>query len=226
MTPRELARLIDHTVLKPDAPEAAIRQLCAEARQHGFVSVCIQPCWVSVAAAELEDSGVLVCTVLGFPHGANASVVKAFEAEEAIRQGAAELDMVINVGAVKSGMMQAVERDIQGVVHIAHDAGASVKVIIECALLTDHEKRLTTEIVAGMGADFVKTSTGFGPRGATVEDVRLMRQIVGHRCGIKAAGGIRDLAALRAMVGAGADRIGTSAGIAILRELEAEQTPA
>ncbi len=226
MTAKELARLIDHTVLKPDAPESAIRQLCAEARRHGFIAVCIQPCWVGVAAAELEDSGVLVCTVLGFPHGANAHVVKAFEAEEAIRQGAAELDMVINVGAVKSGMMQAVERDIQGVVHIAHDGGAAVKVIIECALLTPQEKRLITELVAGVGADFVKTSTGFGPHGATVEDVHLMRQIVGHRCGVKAAGGIRDLAALRAMVDAGADRIGTSAGVAILRELEAEQATA
>ena len=225
MTAKELARYIDHTVLKPDAPASAILQLCAEARRHGFISVCVQPCWVSVAAAELEGSEVLVCTVLGFPHGANASVVKAFEAEEAIRQGASELDMVINVGAVKSGNIKAVEQDIQGVVHIAHDAGASVKVIIECALLTEPEKRLVAEIVAGIAPAFIKTSTGFGPHGATIEDVHLLRQIVGERCGVKAAGGIRDLATTRAMIAAGANRIGTSAGVAILRELEAEQSP-
>ena len=221
MTPQELAGLIDHTVLKPDAPESVIRQLCVEARRHQFASVCVQPCWTGVVAAELEDSGVLVCVVVGFPHGANASAVKAFEAEEAIRQGANELDMVINIGAVKSELLRIVEADIQGVVGIAHDAGASVKVIIECALLTEHEKRLITEIVAGSGADFVKTSTGFGPHGATLEDVRLLRLIADGRCRVKAAGGIRDLRTALAMVEAGADRLGTSAGLAILKEMEA-----
>jgi deoxyribose-phosphate aldolase len=219
MTPLELAHYIDHTVLKPDAAEQAIQQLCVEARQHRFVSVCVQPCWVSLAAALLEDSGVLVCTVIGFPHGANTTVVKAFEAEEAIRQGAQELDMVINVGAVKSQQMQAVERDILSVVSVAHDVGAHVKVILECALLTLPEKRLVTEIVAGSGADFVKTSTGFGPHGATVEDVRLLREIAGERCGVKAAGGIRDLQTALAMIEAGADRLGTSASLAIVREV-------
>ena len=214
-----MPRYIDHTILKPDAAEPAIRQLCAEARQHRFASVCVQPCWVSLCAALLEDSGVLVCTVIGFPHGANTTIVKAFEAEEADRQGAQELDMVINIGAVKSQHMQDVERTFRAWSSIAHDAGAHVKVIFECALLTLPEKRLVTEIVAGSGADFVKTSTGFGPHGATIDDVRLLREIAGERCGVKAAGGIRDLQTALAMIEAGADRLGTSASVAILREV-------
>ncbi len=220
MNAQELAAMIDHTVLKPDAPLAAIQQLCAEARQHKFASVCVQPCWVGLCAAELEDTGVLVCTVIGFPHGANATAVKVFEAEEAMRQGANELDMVINIGAVKSQMWQAVENDIQSVVQVAAQAGAAVKVIIECALLTDEEKKRVTEMVAASGAAFVKTSTGFASHGATVEDVRLLRGIAGARCGVKAAGGIRDLPTALAMIEAGANRLGTSASLAILNALE------
>ena len=219
MNVQELARAIDHTVLKPDAPLAAIQQLCAEAREYKFASVCVQPCWVGLCAAELEDTGVLVCTVIGFPQGANATATKVFEAEEAIRQGANELDMVINIGAVKSQMWQAVENDIQSVVQVTHDAGASIKVIIECALLTDEEKRRVTEMVAASGAEFVKTSTGFSSSGATLEDVRLLRSIVGTRCGVKAAGGIRDLPTALAMLEAGANRLGTSASVAILKAL-------
>lgn len=220
MNAQELAAMIDHTTLKPDAPLAAIQQLCVEARQHKFASVCVQPCWVSLCAAELEDTGVLVCTVIGFPHGANATAVKVFEAEEAMRQGANELDMVINIGAVKSEMWQAVENDIQSVVNVAGEAGAAVKVIIECALLTDEEKKRVTEMVAASGAAFVKTSTGFASHGATIEDVRLLRGIVGARCGVKAAGGIRDLPTALAMIEAGANRLGTSASLAILNALE------
>ena len=219
MNAQELARLIDHTVLKPDAPLAAIQQLCAEARQYSFASVCVQPCWVGLCAAELEETDVLICTVIGFPHGANATATKLFEAEEAIRQGANELDMVINIGAVKSQMWQAVETDIQSVVKVAHDAGAAVKVIIECALLTNAEKQRVTRIVADSGADFVKTSTGFASHGATLEDVRLLRSLVGTRCGVKAAGGIRDLPTALAMLEAGASRLGTSAGVAIVNAI-------
>lgn len=218
-TRQELARVIDHTLLKPDAPEQAIRQLCAEAREHGFVSVCVLPCWASLAAADLEDSGVLVGTVIGFPLGANTPATKAFEAEEAIRQGAAELDMVLALSALKSGAWNAVEVDITGVVEVARAGGAEVKVIIECAYLNEAEKRQAAEIVAASGAAFVKTSTGFGPHGATVEDVRLLRSVVGERCGVKAAGGIRDLEAALAMLAAGADRLGTSAGLALLAAL-------
>lgn len=218
-TRQELARVIDHTLLKPDAPEQAIRQLCAEAREYGFVSVCVLPCWVSLAAADLEDSGVLVGTVIGFPLGANTSATKAFEAEEAVRQGAAELDMVLALSALKSGAWNAVEADIAGVVAVARAGGAEVKVIIECAYLNEAEKRQAAEIVAASGAAFVKTSTGFGPHGATVEDVRLLRTVVGERCGVKAAGGIRDLETALAMLAAGADRLGTSAGLALLAAL-------
>ena len=220
-SPQALARRIDHTLLKPDAPERAIVQVCAEARAHGFVSVCIPPCWVSLAEAELEDSGVRVGTVVGFPLGFNATAVKAFEAEEVIRDGVDDLDMVINLSAVKSAAWPAVEADIADVVRVAQAGGAEVKVILECAYLTDAEKRRAAEIVAASGAAFVKTSTGFGPHGATVEDVRLLKSIVGDRCGVKAAGGIRDLATALAMLQAGATRLGTSAGVAILHEAEA-----
>ncbi len=220
MTKQELARRIDHTQLKPDAPEAAIRQCCAEAREHGFGAVCIQPCWVSLAEADLEDSGVRVGTVIGFPLGANAPAAKAFEAEEALRHGADELDMVLNISALKSGAWQAVEADIAGVVAVARVGGAEVKVILECAFLTEEEKRRAAGIVAASGADFVKTSTGFGPHGATIEDVRLLRAVVGDRCGVKAAGGIRDLPTALAMLEAGATRLGTSAGVAILAALQ------
>ncbi|HLK55726.1 MAG TPA: deoxyribose-phosphate aldolase, partial [Chthonomonadaceae bacterium] len=219
-SPYELAQRIDHTLLKPDAPEAAVRKLCREARTHGFISVCILPCWVSVAQAELEESGVRVGTVIGFPLGANATAVKVIESEEAMRDGADELDMVLNVSAVKSAAWEAVEADIGAVVAAATAGGAEVKVILECAYLTEAEKRQAAQIVAGSGAAFVKTSTGFGPGGATLEDVRLLKEIAGGRCGVKAAGGIRDMPAALAMLDAGATRLGTSAGLAILQEAQ------
>jgi deoxyribose-phosphate aldolase len=221
MTSQELAQFIDHTQLKPDAPEHALRQCCAEARTHGFYAVCVQPCWVSLAAADLEDSGVRVGTVIGFPLGTNAPAVKAFEAEEALRHGADELDMVLNISALKTEAWNALATDIAGVVAVAEAGGAEVKVILECAYLTDAEKRQAAEIVADCGAAFVKTSTGFGPHGATVEDVRLLREVVGNRCGVKAAGGIRDLATALAMLEAGATRLGTSASLTILAALRA-----
>jgi deoxyribose-phosphate aldolase len=174
---------------------------------------------VSLAAADLEESGVLVGTVIGFPLGANTSATKAFEAEEAIRQGAAELDMVLALSALKSGAWNVVEADIAGVIEVARAGGAEVKVILECAYLNEAEKRQAAEMVAASGAAFVKTSTGFGPHGATVEDVRLLRAVVGERCGVKAAGGIRDLETALAMLAAGADRLGTSAGLALLATL-------
>jgi deoxyribose-phosphate aldolase len=221
ISPIELARKIDHTLLKPDATRDAIQQHCAEARTHGFFSVCIQPCWVHTAASLLSDSGVVVCTVVGFPHGANTAQTKAFEAFEATQHGAKELDMVINIGAAKSGDWAQVEADIAAVVDVAHSNHAEVKVILECALLTQDEMRQATEIVAASGAAFVKTSTGYAAHGARVEDVRLMREIVGKRCGVKAAGGIRDLPAALAMLEAGANRLGTSSGIAIIESLRA-----
>lgn len=220
LTPSELAAVIDHTLLKPEATEHAVVQLCLEAQKHRFASVCVQPCRVEIAYATLAGSGVPVCTVIGFPHGANLTATKVFEAGQAIRQGATELDMVIPVGAVKSEAWQVVEADIEAVVRTARQGGATVKVILECALLDDAEKRVLAEITAASGAAFVKTSTGYGPHGATVEDVRLLRTIVGARCGVKAAGGIRNLETAIAMLDAGASRLGTSAGIALLTALE------
>lgn len=218
-TALELAQCIDHTLLKPDAPESALVRLCAEAQEFGFISVCVQPCWARLATRQMEGSPVLVGTVVGFPHGANTISARTFEAKQALRDGAHELDMVVNIGAIKSGAWQTVTWDIEAVVREAQAAGAEVKVILECAYLTDEEKRAAAEIVADSGAGFVKTSTGFGPHGATIEDVRLLRETVGDRCGVKAAGGIRDLTSALAMLEAGANRLGTSAGIAILQAL-------
>ena len=219
ITVEALAKRIDHTNLKPDASERAIRGLCAEAREHHFISVCVHPCWVSVAAAELEDTGVRVATVIGFPHGANTAAVKAHEAEDAIRRGANDLDMVIALGAIKSNAWLAVREDIAGVVQVAEAAGAEVKVILECTYLTDEEMRFAAHAAVVSGAHFLKTSTGFGPHGARIEDVRLLADIAGGVCGVKAAGGIRDLDAALAMLEAGATRLGTSAGVSILNEL-------
>jgi deoxyribose-phosphate aldolase len=213
-----LARMIDHTLLKPQATEEQIRQLCAEARAHQFASVCVNPTWVALCARLLKDSPVAVCTVIGFPLGANTPDVKAFEAERCIGLGATELDMVINIGALKSGDDQAVEDDIAAVVRVAHSRAATVKVIIECAYLSDAEKARACTLAAVAGADFVKTSTGFGPGGATVEDVALMRQAVGPELGVKAAGGIKTAADARAMIAAGANRLGASAGAQIVRD--------
>ena len=213
-----VARLIDHTLLKADATQDQIAQLCYEARAHHFASVCINPAHVRLAAQLLKGSDVKVCTVIGFPLGATAASVKAYEAQQAIRDGATEIDMVINIGALKSHDYKAVHEDIAAVVRASHAANALVKVIIETALLNDEEKVIASQLSKAAGADFVKTSTGFGPGGATVEDVALMRRVVGPTIGVKASGGVRNYADTQAMVAAGATRIGASAGVAIVAE--------
>jgi deoxyribose-phosphate aldolase len=215
MTPGELARLIDHTLLRPDATRQDIETLCREAVEHRFAAVCVNPAWVSRAAAMLQGSGVSVCSVVGFPLGAAAADVKAYEARRAIADGAREIDSVINIGALKSGHLDEVRLDIEAVMVACRKGGALSKVIIEAALLTHDEK-------VSACTDFVKTSTGFGPGGATVADVALMRRVVGREMGVKAAGGIRDLTRTLELVAAGATRIGTSAGVRIVRGL-AEQ---
>jgi deoxyribose-phosphate aldolase len=211
-----IAALIDHTVLKPDARKEDILKLCSEARKYNFASVCVNPFWVALAAEELKGSPVKVCTVVGFPLGANATEVKVAETEAAIRVGAQEIDMVINVGALKSGNLDAVKLDIQSVVETSHHAGAIVKVIIEAALLDDNEKAIACTLAKLAGADFVKTSTGFAASGADARDVALMRAIVGDGMGVKASGGIRSLEDLRLMTAAGASRIGSSASVKII----------
>lgn len=211
----ELSHLIDHTLLKPDATEAAVRTLCEEARQIGFASVCVNPAFVPLCREMLTGSAVKVCTVIGFPLGANKTATKVFETREAIYDGAQEVDMVINVGALKSGQFDQVEADIRGVVEAA-SPNVIVKVIIETALLTDDEKIKACVLAMHAGAHFVKTSTGFGPGGATIEDIWLMRQVVGSQMGVKASGGVRDFEAARQMVTAGASRIGASAGVKIV----------
>lgn len=216
MSAADVARLIDHTLLKPEATRDQIVTLCGEARRYGFASVCVNPYWAPLAAAELAGSPVKVCTVVGFPLGATSTAAKVAETEEAIRAGAEEIDMVINVGALRSGDEDAVGADIRAVVEAAHSGGAKVKTILENALLDDAQKVAACRLARDAGADFVKTSTGFGPGGATVHDVALMRQTVGPEMGVKAAGGIRTLADLRAMVEAGATRIGASASVAII----------
>jgi deoxyribose-phosphate aldolase len=216
--PRSIASLIDHTLLKPEAAESGIIQLCREAREYGFKTVCVNPCWVDVARRELSNSSVLVCTVIGFPLGANLSEVKLNEARLALRQGAAELDMVQNVGALRSGNGTFVAAEISSLANLAHAAGAILKVIIETSVLSEEEKTVSCRIALDAGADFVKTSTGFSAAGATESDVRLMRAAVGPSIGVKAAGGVRTFDALRRMVEAGATRIGTSSGVQILRD--------
>lgn len=216
----DIAQLIDHTLLKPEATQEQIRQLCVEARTFGFASVCVNPFWVPYCTEMLADtpSGrVAVCTVVGFPLGANRPSIKAAETDDACRNGAAEIDMVINVGALKGDEFEVVADDIAGVVTTAHRHDAIVKVIIEAALLTDEEKVEACTIAAGAGAEYVKTSTGFGPGGATIHDVALMRRVVGPELGVKAAGGIRTYEDAAQMIDAGATRIGASAGVAIVR---------
>ena len=216
----DLARMIDHTLLKPDATHDQIVTLCTEARANSFATVCINPTWVSLCADLLRGSPVKVCTVVGFPLGATMPEVKAYETERAIALGATEIDMVQNVGALKSRDYRHVSEDIAAVVQAAHPRQASVKVIIEAALLTDEEKVESCAIAQAAGADYVKTSTGFGPGGATAHDVALMRQVVGPDIGIKAAGGIRSAKDAQEMIAAGATRLGASAGIKIVREVE------
>ena len=212
-----VARLIDHTLLKPDSTAAQVGQLCQEAVQYGFPTVFVSPCYVALAARILRGTQVKVGTPIGFPQGVTLSRVKRFEALEALREGAAELDMVLNVGALKSDYRALVESDIRGVVEVGHGAGAIVKVILETTLLTTEQKILACELAVVAGADFVKTSTGL-VGGATAEDVRLLRSVVGTRARVKASGGIRTASELLAMVAAGADRIGTSSGTRIVRE--------
>lgn len=214
----KFATYIDHTLLKADATKAEIMELCQEAKQYGFASVCVNPTWVKTAAAELEGSPVKVCTVIGFPLGASTSAVKAFETANAIENGAGEIDMVINIGALCGGDVELVKEDIEAVVHAAKGK-AIVKVIIETALLTDQEKRKACELSILAGADFVKTSTGFSTGGATEEDIKLMRAVVGPETGVKASGGVRNFEDMKKMIDAGATRIGASSGVQIMQGL-------
>ncbi|HTP89744.1 MAG TPA: deoxyribose-phosphate aldolase [Bryobacteraceae bacterium] len=211
-----VASLIDHTLLRPAATHDQIVELCREAVEHGFASVCVNPYWVPLVAAELAGTEVKVCTVVGFPLGASASEIKVAEAACALRNGAQEIDMVINIGELIAGDVAAVSRDIAEVVDVCHRAGVIVKTILETSLLTDEQKVLACRLAVQAGADFVKTSTGFGPGGATVADVRLMRETVGPSVGVKASGGIRTIQDLEAMVAAGATRIGTSSGVSLV----------
>jgi len=216
--PGGVAGLIDHTLLKPDATRDDIEKLCREAAEFRFATVCVNPAWVALAAARLRGTPVGVCSVVGFPLGATTADVKQFETRRAIFDGATEIDMVINVGALKSGDLRTVERDIEAVVDACRQCGVVSKVIIEAALLTDEEKVTASTLTKAAGADFVKTSTGFASGGATVADVALMRRVVGADMGVKAAGGVRDLQGLTAMVAAGASRVGASAGVKIVQE--------
>lgn len=215
----EVARIIDHTLLKPDATREQIERLCAEARRYRFKSVCVNPTWVPLCVALLaETPEVLVCTVIGFPLGANTPEAKSYEARQAIRIGAREVDMVMNAGALKSGDRELVERDIRAVVETAHAAGALCKVILETGLLSNDEIEMACRVAQAAGADFVKTSTGFGPGGATVEHIALMRRTVGPQMGVKASGGVRTFEDVQALVAAGATRIGASAGVRIVEQ--------
>jgi len=211
-----IAALIDHTILKPEATRADVIKICREARQYNFASVCVNPYWVPLVRAELSGSKVKVCTVVGFPLGATSTEAKVAETAAALRAGAEEIDMVINVGALRSGDHEAAKLDIQQVVKVTHEAHAIVKVILETALLTDNEKAVACTLCKLAGADFVKTSTGFSKSGATAADIALMRSVVGPDMGVKASGGIRTLDDLRQMTAAGATRIGASASVKIV----------
>ncbi|MGZ8694033.1 MAG: deoxyribose-phosphate aldolase [Gaiellaceae bacterium] len=214
--PRDLARFIDHTLLRPDATAQDIDELCDEARRYELAAVCVNPTWVRRCAHNVRGSKVRVASVVGFPFGATTTEVKALEARRAIRDGAREIDMVINVGALKSGDHELARRDIEKVADACREAGALCKVILETALLTDEEKVIASHLAKLAKADFVKTSTGFGPGGATVHDVLLMREAVGPKLGVKASGGIRSAEDVREMIAAGATRIGASASVQIV----------
>jgi deoxyribose-phosphate aldolase len=218
-TPGELAKYIDNTLLKQDATQDEIISLCRQSVQYAFKAVCVNSCWVDLCAKETAGSDVAICSVIGFPLGAGTSESKAFEAESAIRNDAKEIDMVINVGALKSGLDDYVKKDVEAVV-AACKGKALLKVILEMCLLTEAEKRKAIEISRDAGADFVKTSTGFSTGGATVEDIRLMNSIVGGKMGIKAAGGVRSFADAKKVIDAGATRIGTSNGVKIIEGIE------
>lgn len=213
---RNIARLIDHTILRPDAMRSDVMQVCAEALQYEFASVCVNSFWVPMVAQELQGSQIKVCTVAGFPLGAASTAAKVAETLGALAHGAQEIDMVMNIGALRGGENDIVEKDIRAVVAASRDRGAIVKVIIETALLTDEQKILACRLSQKAGADFVKTSTGFSKAGAIVEDITLMRRTVGRDMGVKASGGIRTLDDLKAMVAAGATRVGASASVKII----------
>lgn len=213
---KQLARVIDHTLLRPDATREQVLRLCVEAAAHGFAAVCVNPCWVPVARAALSGSTVQVCAVVGFPLGASPTELKLAEARWCLANGAGELDMVMNLGEAKSGNWEAVRTELSAVAKLAHERGAILKVILENCLLTKDEIEAACRAAVAAGADFVKTATGFAGGGATVEDVRLMTATVAGACRVKAAGGVRDAAQARAMLAAGAARIGTSAGVAIV----------
>ncbi len=221
-----IAKMIDHTLLKPDATQDQIAQLCFEARKYGFASVCVNPTWVELCAQLLKGSAVKVCTVIGFPLGATPPEVKAFETGLAVDRGASEIDMVINIGALKARDLELVAKDIRGVVNTAHACGAIVKVILEVVLLTDEEKTIACLLSKEAEADFVKTSTGFASGGATAHDVELMRRVVGPEMGVKAAGGVRTYEDAENMIKAGATRIGASAGVKIIQGPGKESAPA
>lgn len=214
------AAMIDHTLLKAEATKGQVQQICEEAKQYGFASVCVNPTWVKFSAEQLAGSEVKVCTVIGFPLGATTSTVKAFETKDAIANGAGEIDMVINIGALKDANYDLVRDDIKAVVDAAN--GTLVKVIIESCLLTDEEKVKACELAVEAGADFVKTSTGFSTGGATAEDIALMRKTVGPDIGVKASGGVRSLEDMKLMVQNGATRIGASSGVAIMIGLKSD----
>ena len=218
-----VAGMIDHTLLKPDATKQEIEKLCREAAEFHFATVCVNPVWVALCARLLAASGVGVCSVVGFPLGATMPDVKRYETQRAIFDGAREIDMVINIGALKSGDLHTVERDIEAVVVPCRECGVLSKVIIEAALLTDDEKVTACTLAKAAAADYVKTSTGFGPGGATAADVALMRRVVGAEMGVKAAGGVRDLESVNAMIAAGATRVGASAGVKIVQQARGSQ---
>jgi deoxyribose-phosphate aldolase len=224
--PGNVAGVIDHTLLKPDATRPDIERLCREAAEFHFATVCVNPAWVALAASRLRGTGVGVCSVVGFPLGATTPDVKHYETRRAIFDGATEIDMVINIGALKSGDLRTVERDIEAVVEPCRQCSVVSKVIIEAALLTDEEKITACTLSKAAGADFVKTSTGFASGGATAADVALMRRVVGSDMGVKAAGGVRDLEGLKAMVAAGATRVGASAGVKIVQETKGQKPAA
>jgi deoxyribose-phosphate aldolase len=225
-SPQALASVIDHTLLKPDATQEQVLKLAREAAEYKFACAMVNPAWVGTAYAALAGSGVPVGVVVGFPLGASLTRTKREEAAALVRLGARELDMVLNIGLLKSGENARVEKDIRGVVEVGHDAGAIVKVILETCLLSTEEKLRASEIACTAGVDFLKTSTGFSTGGATAADVALLRGVAGSRCGVKASGGIRTLADARAMLEAGANRIGASASVAILQALAADPVPA
>lgn len=215
---KTMASMIDHTILKAGATKEQIVELCSQAKEYDFASVCVSPCFVKLAAKELKDSKVKVCTVIGFPLGANSTQVKAYEANKAVEEGAKEVDMVIHVGALKEGDFAYVQNDISEVVKASE--GALIKVIIETCYLTDEEKIKACELAKKAGANFVKTSTGFGTGGATASDIELMRKTVGDELGVKASGGVRSLQEALAMIEAGANRIGTSSGMSIIKDMK------